>query len=79
MSKLRNQKVDCFVLITTQSLAQGGSDGSVRVDARSVAIQSEQVGFFCSPRERGFRMDDIAPASLLTDRIRGFFTLPAER
>src|SRR3989442_1245493 len=75
MSKLSNQKVYCFVLITAQSLAQCGSDGSVRVDARSVAIQSEQVGFFCGLRERAFCMDNVAPASLLTDRMSGFFTL----
>src|SRR5260370_35518983 len=42
----------------------------MRVDAQSVPIQGQQIRLFRGPRERGFCMNDIAPASLLTDRPR---------
>ena len=34
----------------------------MRIDGGPVAVQSEQIGFFCRLRKGFFRMDDIAPA-----------------
>src|SRR5260370_13297931 len=43
------------------------------VDGGTIAIQREQVRFFCCLRKRLFGMDHIAPSSLLADGSCRFF------
>src|SRR5712692_3044330 len=75
VSQFCDQDVRCFLLICVQPLVNCGSDGCIRVDARSVTIQGQQVRLFRGPRQRSFCMNDVAPASLLTDLVSGFFAL----
>src|SRR5438445_9395845 len=74
VSQFSYQGVYGFPLVSVQHLTYCNWNGCIGVDARSIAIQGEEVCLFSRLRERCFCMNDIAPATFLTDLAGSFLT-----